>query len=145
MDPAVLTSRIAGHGLDHRVWGRAGAGVAAAIESALGVQLSSDLRDFAERLGNLVVGPFSIVVSGSEAEDFSCVTETLRAREEHALIGNRVKLMDHAGEDYFFVPETQGVECYESINLDPAMTTQRFHSFAEFLDWIVEHAIELRE
>jgi hypothetical protein len=48
--------------------------------------------------------------------------------------------MEHAGESYFAVSDSDSILCYDSLNMKQGMETQLFHSFAAFVDWLFEEA-----
>jgi hypothetical protein len=132
--------RIAVTRVKGKCWGRRGHDVVNEIETSLGVALNVELRGFAENVGNAIVGPFSVVVTGSEDGKFSCITETRTIRCLEYQCSKLVKIMEHAGESYFAVSDSDSILCYDSLNMKQGMETQLFHSFAAFVDWLFEEA-----
>ncbi len=128
-------------GIEVRVWGAAGASIRRLLEEQLGVQLSLDLKEFAESVGNVGIGPFVIALGGDGEERMGALAETKAARVlETTIPMHFVKLMDHAGESYFYDANSEEVSVFDSLNLDPMMRTLRFSGFVEFLEWVFEEA-----
>ena len=136
-----LEQRIATAGIKGKCWGRFGRSAIDEIEQALEITLCTVLRDFGGNVGNLIVGPFSLLVCGSEDRVLSCVTETAVIRRSGNPYAKRlVKIMDHAGESYFGVSDSDAILCYDSINIAEGAETQSFSNLEQFVNWAFEEA-----
>jgi len=126
-------------GVEVRIWGSAGPSAREAIEQQLDVKLGDEIRDFVETVGNASIGSFMIVAAGDAQRQMSAVTETNAARSVNAgLPREYIKVMDHAGESYFYDASSGGVYAFDSLNIDPAMKTLSFDGFEKFLEWAFE-------
>lgn len=126
-------------GVQARSWGSSGHPSLESIERELEVRLGSQIADFVETLGNVSVGPFLIAVAGNERGEMSSVTETKAARTICATLPHEyVKVMDHAGESYFYDSRTGGVYAFDSLNVNLSMKTLSFDDFDRFLEWAFE-------
>jgi hypothetical protein len=117
-----LEQRMAAAGLKGKCWGRFGNAAVEDIEATLKAALPTELRSFGEHVGNVIVGPFSVIVCGSDDRKLNCATETLKMRtgnnrQSHKLI----KIMDHAGESYFAASDTEEIRCYDTLNVTEGM------------------------
>jgi hypothetical protein len=128
-------------GVETRIWGASGRSVCERIEGQLGVILGDELTEFAETVGNASVGPFMIAVGGNEQGQMSAVAETNSARMvNNDLPRSYVKVMEHAGESYFYDSQSHEVHAFDSLNIDPAMKTLSFSGFNKFLEWAFTEA-----
>jgi hypothetical protein len=124
-----------------RIWGRCGEDACSEIESELGVQLGDEISDFIGTVGNASVGPFMLTIAGSDDRSMSAITETKTCRADVGTMPVQfVKIMDHAGESYFYNAESGTVEAYDSLNVNPSMCTLRFDGFEAFLKWLFKEA-----
>jgi len=142
---AHMERRLQDYGLQGRCWGRFGSAAVDELEAGFGHSLVDDLRDFAENVGNLLVDPFNIIITGDEAGHMTCVTETRGIRIKGAGFDRGVvKIMDHAGESYLVLGGSGAVEAFDSLNVAADQATQRFSGLASFIDWIISEAIQFQ-
>ena len=141
---AALHDKLRDGRLEGECWGKTGASVSREIESALKVKMSAQLQEFANFVGNVIVGPFSIVVSGDDGGRFSSISETAALEVLDSSLCPIIKIMDHAGESYIYRESDESIESYDSLNVSAGMATQRFESFALFVDWIFHEASRMR-
>ena len=76
MNRVELQERLESFGLTGKSWGRHGEESREELERFVGRHLSTDLADFVERVGNAMIGPFGIIVAGSEDRSVSALTES---------------------------------------------------------------------
>jgi hypothetical protein len=131
-------------GVEVRVWGRQGAHQRMEIERELGVTLGEEIASFVETIGNASIGPFMVVLAGSDDGAMSAITETRTCRETaNAMPMHLVKVMDdEAGGSYFYNAKSDEVEVFESVPLNPDPLSQMrvFAGFDRFLEWTFEEA-----
>ena len=128
-------------GVEIRIWGESGTSPCDAIEQQLDVQFGDEIREFVETVGNASIGPFMIAVGGNDQGQMSAVTETNASRSVNAELPRQyIKVMDHAGESYFYDARSNEVHAFDSLNIDPAMKTLSFERFDKFLEWTFEES-----
>lgn len=131
-------------GVEVRVWGRQGVDPRRDIERELGVTLGKEIAAFVETVGNASIGPFMVVVAGSDDGAMGAITETRSCRETaSAMPVHLVKVMDdQAGGSYFYNAKSGEVEVFESVPLDPDLHSRMrvFPGFDKFLEWAFEEA-----
>lgn len=131
-------------GVEVRVWGRHGAHPRVEIERELAVTLGEEIAFFVETIGNASIGPFMVVLAGSEDGAMSAITATRTCRETaNAMPMHLVKVMDdEAGGSYFYNAKSHEVEVFESVPLhpDPISRIHVFAGFDRFLEWAFEEA-----
>ena len=130
----------ASSGVDVRVWGQRGRESCSEIEDGLEVTLGDELESFVETVGNVSIGPFMLAIAGGVGSEMSAIAETKASRESARLPLSLVKIMDHAGESYFYDTLSFEVVVFDSLNIDRSMPTLSFGSFDEFLNWLFEEA-----
>lgn len=139
-----VDERQATSGVEVRVWGRQGTDPRTDIERELGVTLGEEIGSFVETVGNASIGPFMVVVAGSDDGAMSAITETRTCRETaNAMPTHLVKVMDdEAGGSYFYNAKTGEVEVFESVplNPDPSLRMRVFDGFDKFLEWAFQEA-----
>lgn len=139
-----LDAQQATSGVEVRVWGRQGADARTDIERELDVTLDEEIGSFVETVGNASIGPFMVVVAGSDDGAMSAITETRTCREAaNAMPSHLVKVMDdEAGGSYFYNATSGEVEVFESIplNPDPTLRMRAFDGFDKFLEWVFQEA-----
>lgn len=127
--------------VEFRIWGERGRSIRESIEQQLDVRLGKEIANFIESVGNVSIGPFLIAVAGNDQGQMSAVTETNSVRADcPELPTHFVKVMDHAGESYFYDTDSDQVHAFDSLNIDPAMKTLSFDGFDKFLEWAFEEA-----
>jgi len=138
---AEIEERLKHAGLEGQCWGRVGSKVVCELETSLGFSLSENVRLFGEQIGNLMVDPFNIIITGGEEYGLTCVTEshTIGIIDDNARIAG-VKIMDHAGESYVAIKNTDIIEAYDSVGLKNGEWTLHFNSFLDFIEWVFAEA-----
>lgn len=131
-------------GVEVRIWGRKGYKPRREIERELGITLTEEIADFVETIGNASIGPFMVIVAGSNDGAISSITETIACREiSNSMPIHLVKVMDdEAGCSYFYNASSGKVEVFESVplNFDPRSRIRVFDGFDKFLEWVFEEA-----
>lgn len=120
-------------------WGDHGESALARIESSLGKPITGDFAIFIKEIGNLRIGPFSLIVGGSDDQSLSALSESRGLPED---ILPALKIMEHAGEAYLYLPEKGAVHAFDLSAIQEGYETLRFPSFAQFVDWLFEQASE---
>jgi len=142
---AILERRLQENGLQGGCWGRLGSAAVRKLEGELGRELEREIRDFAENVGNLLVDPFNVVITGNDGAGMTCVSETRNLHIEKPGLDERVvKIMDHAGESYLFLEESGAVEAFDSFCVVAGQATQRFVDFGSFLEWVFAEALQFQ-
>jgi len=134
-----LKQRLSGENRILDPWGLCGEQAILRIEAGLNVKISGSIREFVFELGNLRIPPFSIVLSGDMVGRFSAVTQSKNLWNEYPFLAalQNIKLMEHAGEDFFYSCNNGDVMAFESVHPIPGMETLRWSSFDEFMNWII--------
>ena len=141
-----IEKRLINQGLQGRTWGRRGHEVVQKLEAELKFSLDLDLALFAESIGNLMVDPFSIIVTGDTYGEMTCLTESknIGLLDSSSRIKG-IKIMDHAGESYIYIRGKSVVNVYDSMYLDSNNIIMQFNNLSQFIDWIIKEAKLIQE
>lgn len=136
-----IEKRLVSEGIEGQIWGRRGPEVVRELEEQVNFSFHPDLALFAQFIGNLMVNPFNILVTGDENGEITCVTES----EQLGILDNKskikgIKIMDHAGESYIWIKNSNVINVYESIYLDENNVLMKFCSLSDMIDWIIKEA-----
>ncbi|WP_221032741.1 hypothetical protein [Actomonas aquatica] len=137
MTKSEMQQKLRSNGLEGRVWGRVGPEELRPLVDYIGTALPQDMEAFVVGVGNATVGPFNIVLAGSDDGSFSALTESRNLPPEMA---PALKVMEHAGESYVYLPLEGRLFAYDSNALSKGNETLHFASFSAFLEWIFKEA-----
>jgi len=132
--------------IDGKCWGRTDICFSDEIENFLGSALPPDLRSFSDNVGNAIIGPFNIVISGDQSCVYNSLTESMGLKGLfYERIGKALKILDHAGESYLYLVNSQSVVVYDTLNISPNYETMVFPSFSEFMEWVFSEAQRIKK
>lgn len=136
-----LESKSREFNVDMRIWGASGPDLRRELESRVGVAFTDPISQFIENIGNVSLGHFQLIVGGDDEGQMSVATETESARkQDHFLHKGFLKIMDHAGESYFFDVGSNVVLAFDSMNTGEGMQTMEFPDFQKFIEWLFSEA-----
>jgi|WetSurMetagenome_2_1015567.scaffolds.fasta_scaffold628432_1 hypothetical protein len=139
---AEISDRIREEGLSGRTWGFRGDEAIKRLEGGLEISLGAGLREFVAGVGNLMLAPFEVVITGDDAGRYSAVTQTRALWKCHpALESSRaVQIMDHAGQVYLYFPQDGRVCAYDSLRPVSGEEISVWSSFEQFIEWVFAEA-----
>ena len=132
--------------IDGKCWGKTDSSFSGKIEKFLGSVLPPDLQSFSDYVGNAIIGPFNIVVSGDQNCVYNSLTESMGLKGLYnERIGKALKLLDHAGESYLYLANSRSVVVYDTLNISPNCEIMVFSSFSDFMEWVFSEAQRIKK
>lgn len=129
-------------GLPGYSWGRRGLVVLDEIRNVFGYGIPPDICEFIMNYGNVVLGPFSINITGGEGGVMGCILETkaLSFSLDPGL-GSVMKILDHAGESYFYVFDDKLIKSFDSLNIACGCETGVFEDLSGLINFAFNEAM----